>query len=191
MDSILVSVHEPHEPELISFPVIGLYLFPRQPGHDDANNAVLWRQLRGLVHERCGGEIAMLACDGALLFYPNNNTPLLATLLTEPAFFDFLEEHDYDGRATKLFFHHSYRWSGLPWRPKTRLAKAEEHLLTAFNLALQQMGRFSDAPHPIPETEPGQRALYTTVPPMDWFLKTAERRPAPTEVFKTQHHIGY
>lgn len=170
MDSILVSVDEPQEPELISFPVMGLYLFPRQPGRAEEDNAVLWRQLRDLVHDRSGGEVAMLGRGGTLLFYPNNHTPLLLTLLTEPAFFDFLEEHDYDGRAVKLFFHHSYRWSGLPWRPKTRLAAAEEKQLAAFNLALQQMGRFSGEPHPIPETAPRQRLLCTTVPPMDWFL---------------------
>ena len=178
MDSILVSVDEPQNPELVSFPVVCLYLFPRRPDLSEEAHRALWQQLRDLVHNRCGGEVAMLGCDGTLLFYPNNHTPLLASLLTEPAFFDLLEEHAFDGRAVKLFFHHSYCWNGLPWRPNTLLLEMEEVCLSAFNRALQQMGRYAGTPHPIPETAPGQRLLCTTVPPIGWFVKAPASQPA-------------
>ncbi len=192
MDTILISVKEPHEPELISFPATSLYLFPRQPGRTEDNSVTIWRQLRDLVYARCGGEVALLDRDGLLLFYPNHHTPLLAALLTEPAFFDFLETHDYDGRAVQLFFHHSYRWSGLPWRPKTVLAAAEAARVAPFNRALQQMGRYTATPHPVPETAPQRRLLCTTVPPMDWFLKKAATHFTPADVCveqKITHHL--
>jgi hypothetical protein len=175
MDAILISTEQPRERELFSFPVICLCLFPRQIVQADTDNIPIWRQLRDLVFDRCGGKVGMLARDDALLFYPNNFTPLLATLLTEPAFFDYLEQHDFDGHAVRLFFHHSYRWNGLPFRPVTPVAEEEEQLLSKFNHALQQMGHYSATGHFILDAEPQQRALYTTVPPMGWFVKDVVR----------------
>ncbi len=178
MDIVIISADEPQEPELLSFPVVCLYLIQRRPDLTTLEHFAIWQKIRDLVNGSCGGEAAFVGRDGGLLFYPNNYTPMLTALLTEPAFFDLLEGYDFDGRALKLFFHHSYRWSGHPWRPATPALEAEEQVLPAFNEALRQMSRFSETLQPIALDAPHRRVLCSPMPPMKWFMKPLPRKPA-------------
>ena len=175
MNVVIISADEPPELAAIGFPVVCLYLLPRRPELTDEEQFAIWQKIRDLVNAHCGGEAAFVGHDGGLLFYPNHQTPLLKALLTAPGFYSVLEEHDLDGRALKLYFHHNQPWSG---RPDAFALQAEERILPAFNVALRQMRRFSATLHPIAPDVPDGRALCHPMPPMTWFLKPLPGAPA-------------
>jgi hypothetical protein len=175
MDCILISAEDTHV--VGCFPVACLYLTPRKPVTDELLFEG-WLQIRALVHAGCGGEVAYVGRAGGLLLYPNNYTPMLSTLIKEPAFFALLEEQELDGYAVQLFFQHSYRWCGRPWQPGTFVQPEENQALPALNLALRQMGSYADAVHPLPVTAAKQQLLCANMPPMKWFMTSLARQPA-------------
>jgi len=190
MNTIMISLDEPSKREPLGVPVVCLYLYPRRPDLSDLEKFAIWQQVRDLVNANCGGEAAFVGRDGGLLFYPNHHTPMLTALLTEPAFFDVLEEHDLDARALKLFFCHNDPWSNHPGGPGTFALQAEEQLLPAFNAALQQMRRYSGALQPIAQDEPDRRVLCGPMPPMTWFVEPLSRTPADPTAAGTLQKTG-